>query len=159
MDYKRRIDNLEKIYKLTLEGYKNAYVQKERLSTSENENLYEQANGRLNNVYRKFMQLKSEIEGSIKVNKNKIVKGNNQISAAKKKWDTAKTKLSQQHNVNLAAKPLKLDANKQNNNAYLTNIFYVCGIATMVGFIAKQFNYIKLPVTNAIPIARAVPVL
>lgn len=157
MDYKRRIDNLEKIYKLTLDGYKNAYVQKERISTSENENLFEQANGRLNNVYRKFMQLKSEIEGSIKVNKNKIVKGNMQISAAEKRWNTAENSLSQEYNVNLASKPLKLDANKENNNAYLTNIFYVCGIATMVGFIVKQFNSNKLPITNSIPIARAVP--
>ena len=105
MSFKGRINNLEKNFYLTLEGYKNAYIQKERDATSENINLFGGAERRLNTVFSSLIQLQADIQSTIKTNAVDIRQGNTQITSAKKSWDNSKQELKNEYATNLAAKP------------------------------------------------------
>jgi hypothetical protein len=158
MSFKGRINNLEKNFYLTLEGYKNAYIQKERDATSENINLFGGAERRLNTVFSSLIQLQADIQSTIKTNAVDIRQGNTQITSAKKSWDNSKQELKNEYATNLAAKPLKQDTYKEKNSTTLTNLFYVLGLIAIMVLIIKQFKANSPAGNNAIPVARAVPV-
>ena len=158
MSYPEQISNLEKSFYLTLEGYKNTYIQKARDDTNENKNLFNQAEGRLNGVFRDLITLRSNISSTIGVNKNNIAAGNAQITVAENSWNNSKKKLRNQYGTNLAAKPLKHDTNIEKNDTYLTSLFYILGIITIVTLIIKQFKSNNLPTATAFPVAKAVAV-
>ena len=103
MAFQKRIDNLEKKFYLTIEGYKNAYIQKARENTSESNNIFNQAEGRLNNVFSDLIQLKAEIHNTISANKESIAQGNVQITEAKNSWDKSKKELEKEYSTNLAS--------------------------------------------------------
>ena len=104
--FHKRINNLEKNFYLTLEGYKNAYIQKED-ATSENINLFDGAERRLNNVFSSLIQLQADIQATISNNKDVMSKGNAQITTAKQSWENSKQELQNEYATNLAAKPSK----------------------------------------------------
>lgn len=158
MSFPQRINNLEKNFYLTLEGYKNAYIQKERDATSENINLFDGAERRLNNVFSSLIQLQADIQATIANNKDVMSKGNAQITTAKQSWEKSKQELQNEYATNLAAKPLKRDTYKEKNSTYLTNLFYILGLIAIMVLIIKQFKSNTPVVNNAIPVARAVPV-
>jgi len=158
MSFQRRIINLERNFYLTLEGYKNAYIQRARDDTSENKNLFNQAEGRLNNVFSSLIQLQADIQATIKSNTSEISQGNRQITQAKKSWDNSKQELENEYSTNLAAKPLKLDTYTEKNSTSLTNLFYVLGLIAIMVLIIKQFKSNPTAGNNAIPVAKAVPI-
>ena len=158
MSFHKRITNLERNFYLTLEGYKNAYIQKERDDTSENKNLFNQAEGRLNTVFSSLIQLQADIQSTIKSNTSEISKGNRQITRAKKSWDDSKQELENEYSSNLASKPLKRDTYKEKNSTALTNLFYILGLIAIMVLIIKQFKSNSPSGNNAIPVAKAVPI-
>jgi DNA repair exonuclease SbcCD ATPase subunit len=158
MTFNTRINNLEKSFYLSLEGYKKAYVQKARDNTSENQNIFNSAEGRLNRVFSDLVQLTADIQNTIKTNSDTISVGNAQITSAKESWDSAKTELQNEYTNNLAADPLKHDTNLEKNSSYLTNLFYALGLMGIMTLIIKQFKSKSLQISNAIPVAKAVPV-
>jgi hypothetical protein len=158
MSFKRRIDNLEKNFYLTLDAYKNAYIQRERDNTSENINLFGGAERRLNTVFSSLIQLQADIQSTIKTNAIDISQGNTQITTAKKSWTDSKRELKNEYATNLAANPLKRDTYKEKNSTTLTNLFYILGLIAIMVLIIKQFKTNSTPGNNAIPVARAVPV-
>ena len=158
LPFPQRITNLERNFYLTLEGYKNAYVQKERDDTSENKNLFNQAEGRLNRVFSSLIQLQADIQATIKSNASEISKGDIQITNAKTSWDNSKQELRDEYNNNLAAKPLKQDTFTEKSSTSLTNLFYALGLIAIMVLIIKQFKSNSTPINNAIPVAKAVPI-
>ena len=158
MSFNTRINNLEKSFYLSLEGYKNAYVQKARDNTSENQNIFNSAEGRLNRVFSDLVQLTADIQNTIKANSDTISVGNNQITSAKESWDNAKNELQNEYTNNLAADPLKHNTYLEKNSSYLTNLFYVLGLMGIMALIIRQFKSKSLPISNGIPVAKAVPV-
>ena len=158
MSFKSRINNLEKNFYLTLEGYKNAYIQKERDDTSENINLFGGAERRLNRVFSSLIQLQADIQATITANKEEMTQGNKQITSAKQSWNNSKQELENEYGINLAAKPLKRDTYKEKGSTSLTNLFYILGLIAIMVLIIKQFKSNPAVANNAIPIARAVPV-
>ena len=158
MSFQTRISNLETSFYLTLEGYKKAFIRNAREDTEESKNLYAQAKGRLNKVFSNLIQLRAEISNQISANKDGIVSGNTQIDVAENSWNTSKTNLQNEYEINLAAKPLKNDTNKEKNSSYLTSLLYVLGIIMIVILIIKQFKAVQLPTTTAMPIAKAHPI-
>ena len=158
MAFQKRIDNLEKKFYLTIEGYKNAYIQKARENTSESNNIFNQAEGSLNNVFSDLIQLKAEIHNTISANKESIAQGNVQITEAKNSWDKSKKELEKEYSTNLASNPLKHNTNTEKNSTYLTNLFYVLGLVTLIGLTIKQFKSSDVPTSTGIPVAKAVPV-
>ena len=155
MSFQTRISNLDTSFYLTLEGYKKAFIRNAREETEESKNLYAQAKGRLNKIFSNLIQLRAEITNQISTNKTNIVSGNTEITVAENSWNSSKNNLKNEYEINLAAKPLKNNTNKEKNSSYLTSLLYVLGIIMIGILIIKQFKAAQISIPTAIPIARA----
>ena len=154
MSFQTRLTNLETSFYLTLEGYKKAFIRNAREETNESKNLYSQAKGRLNKIFSNLIQLRAEISNQIGTNKDDIVLGNSQITDAEGSWKSAKYTLENEYDINLAAKPLKLDTNREKNSSYLTSLLYILGIIMIIMLIIKQFKAAQMPTAIAVAIPK-----